>query len=75
MLSCMDDYEYDGKERDARQFEERMSLASFKGKSVEYLIRAETAAGYEVGLHYAQIAQAYATLELARVTGIQRRSS
>jgi len=75
MLSCMNNYEYDAKERDARQFEERMALPSFKGKSVEFLVKAETAAGYDVGLHYAQIAQAYATLELARVTGVQRRSS
>ena len=62
------DYIYDAHERDAKKFEERMALTSFKAKTIEFLVRSENAATPELGTHYATIAQTYATLELARVT-------
>jgi hypothetical protein len=71
----MSDYEYDAQKRDAKHFEERMALTSFKAKSIEFAVRAELAGTSEVGAHYAQVAQVYATLELARVTASQKRSS
>lgn len=61
-------HSYDPRARDAKAFEERMALTSFKGKSIEFLIRAEGAADSEMGQYFASIAQAYATLELARAT-------
>lgn len=62
------EYVYDSAHRDAKRFEERMALTSFKAKSIEFLVRAEQAVTPEMGTHYAQIAQTYATLELARIT-------
>lgn len=58
---------YDAKSREQKAYDERMRLTTFKPKAVEYLVRAEGAAGPEMGQYFASIAQAYATLELARV--------
>jgi len=58
---------YDARSREQKAYDERMRLTTFKPKAVEYLVRAEGAAGPEMGQYFASIAQAYATLELARV--------
>lgn len=63
---------YDPKARETATFEERMSLTSFKAKSVEMLVKAEMSPLPEYGAHYAAIAQGYALLELARVTAAQK---
>lgn len=65
-----DNAKYDGRAREARAFEELMALTSFKAKSVQFLIRAEGAADSQMGQYFASVAQAYATLELARVTAL-----
>jgi hypothetical protein len=68
----MTDNPYNPRARETKAFEERMSLTSFKAKSIEMLVRAEMSVTPEQGTHYATIAQAYATLELARVTAAQK---
>lgn len=67
--------QYDPRARDAKAFQERMALTSFKGKSIEFLIRAEGAADSEMGSYFASIAQTYATLELARVTALANKKT
>lgn len=68
-------YHYDARQREAKVFENRMGLTSYKGKAVEYLVRAEGAGDSEMGKYFASIAQAYATLELARVNAIQANAT
>lgn len=68
----MTDNPYDPRARETKAFEERMSLTSFKAKSIEMLVRAEMSATPELGTQFAAIAQVYATLELARVTAAQK---
>lgn len=63
---------YDSRAREEKAFRERMQMTTFKPKAVEYLIRAEGAAGHEMGQYFASIAQVYATLELARVNAANR---
>jgi hypothetical protein len=68
----MDEKQYEPTEPEKAAFEERMALTSFKGKAVSFAVRAEMAASRDVGVYYAAIAQTYATLELARVTSMQK---
>jgi len=58
---------YDPYERENKVFEQRMQLTTFKPKAIEYLVKAEGAGDSQQGQYLASIAQAYATLELARV--------
>lgn len=58
---------YDPRAREAKSFEERMQLTSFKPKAIEFLTKAEGAPDSQLGQYFATVAQAYATLELARV--------
>lgn len=60
--------QYDPRARESKAFEERMQLTTFKPKAVEFLIKAEGAPDSALGQYFASVAQAYATLELARVT-------
>lgn len=68
----MEENVYNPKARETGVFEQRMSLTSFKAKSVEMLVKAEMSPLPEYGAHYAAIAQGYAILELARVTAAQK---
>lgn len=68
----MDEKQYELSEPEKIAFEERMALTSFKAKAVSFAVRAEMAASRDIGTYYAVIAQTYATLELARVTAIQK---
>lgn len=68
----MDKNTHDPHARETAVFEERMSLTSFKAKSVELLVKAEMSPMTEQGVRYAAIAQGYALLELARVTAAQK---
>jgi len=63
----MSQEQYDPKAREARAFAERMALTTFKPKAIEFLNKAEGAPDSQLGQYLATIAQAYATLELARV--------
>jgi len=60
---------YDPRSREKKAYEERMRLTTYKPKAIEYITKAEAAGSTEVGLYFAQIAQVYATLENARVSG------
>jgi hypothetical protein len=68
----MDEKHYELSEPEKAAFEERMALTSFKGKAVSFAVRAELSGSRDVGNYYATIAQVYATLELARVTSMQK---
>lgn len=72
MVGCMTENPYDPRAKETKAFQERMSLTSFRAKSIEMLVRAEMSATPEQGTYYATVAQAYATLELARITAAQK---
>lgn len=71
----MSQEQYDPKAREARAFAERMALTTFKPKAIEFLNKAEGAADAQLGQYFATIAQAYATLELARVSASNQTRS
>lgn len=71
----MSQEQYDPKAREAKAFAERMALTTFKPKAIEFLNKAEGSPDAQLGQYFASIAQAYATLELARVNASNQSQS
>lgn len=71
----MSSEQYDPRAREAKAFAERMQLTTFKPKAIEFLNKAEGAPDSELGQYFATVAQAYATLELARVNASNQTKS
>ena len=51
---------------------ELLAMPSLRNKSIEFVARAEKSGDRDSGTYFASIAQVYATLELARVTALNR---